>query len=71
MSFEGVTKDDSFLSDIINGNFVDDYDILITGIGTISARFFVTSVAITGTYNDATTFTAEFQSTGAFSYQAA
>lgn len=67
-SFEGVTKDDTFLAAIMAGTFVDDFTIVITGIGQIDARFFLTSVAIQAAYNDATTFSAEFQSSGAFTY---
>lgn len=68
MSFEGITKDGTFISAITGGTFADEYDIEITGIGTITGRFFLASVAINAGYNEAVTFSAEFQSTGAFTY---
>jgi len=69
LSFEGVTKDDTLLADALSGvNNVDSYEIDIDGIGTISGSFFLTSVQINAPYNDATTFTAELQSTGSFTY---
>ncbi len=71
MSFEGITKDGTFIAAIAAGNYADEYDIEITGIGTISGRFFLASVAINAAYNEAATFSAEFQSTGAFTYTAA
>lgn len=71
MSFEGITKNDTFLAALSAGNFTDDYQIEITGIGTIACRFFITSVAINAPYNEGTTFSAEFQSTGDWTYTAA
>lgn len=71
MSFEGITKNDDFIQALIAGNFVDNYQIEITGIGTIAGRFFLASVAINAAYNEATTFSAEFQSTGAIAFDSA
>jgi TP901-1 family phage major tail protein len=71
MSFEGITKNDNFISAIISGNYVDHYEIEIEGIGTLTGKFFLASVAINAAYNEATTFSAEFQSTGAIAYASA
>ncbi len=68
MSFEGITKDGTFIAAITSSTLADEYDIEITGIGTITGRFFLASVAINAAYNEAVTFSAEFQSTGAFTY---
>ena len=68
LSIEGVTKDATFLADITTGANVDDYEIEIPGIGTFTGKFFLTSTALTAPYNDATTFTAELQSTGPFTF---
>lgn len=68
VSVEGVTKDASFISDIATGSNVDDYEIIIPGIGTFEGRFFLASTALTAPYNEAVTFTAELQSTGPFTF---
>lgn len=68
LSVEGVTKDAVFLNDLATGSNVDDYEIEIPGIGTFTGKFFLTSTALTAPYNDATTFTAELQSTGPFTF---
>jgi predicted secreted protein len=68
LSIEGITKDGAFLSDITNDAFVDSYEILITGIGTLAGMFFVVNAAITGPYNEASGFSAEFQSTGVWTF---
>lgn len=68
LSVEGVTKDAVFLNDLATGANVDDYEIEIPGIGTFEGKFFLTSTALTAPYNDATTFTAELQSTGPFTF---
>lgn len=66
MSIEGVTKNADFLNQLASGNFVDDYEIEIQGVAIINGSFFLTSCAINAPYNEATTFTAELQSTGSF-----
>lgn len=68
LSLEGITKDSTLLNDLAAGNFADDYEIEIQGIGVLTGRFFIASVAINAPYNEATTFTAELQSTGSFSF---
>ena len=70
MSIEGVTKDAGFMDNIIAGSYTEDLAIEIDGIGTITGRFFIASFAISAPYNEAVTFTAEFQSSGAFEYAA-
>lgn len=70
ISFEGVTKSDEFLADLSNNVFVDAYELEIVGIGTITASFFLASYSLTGAYNEATTFSAELQSTGDWTYLA-
>lgn len=68
MSIEGVTKNAQFLGDITEGSNVDDYEIIIPGIGTFGGKFFLASTALTAPYNEAVTFTAELQSTGPFTF---
>jgi TP901-1 family phage major tail protein len=70
ISFEGITKTDEFLADLSNNVFVDNYELEITGIGTITGNFFIVSYSLTGAYNEATTFSAELQSTGDWTYAA-
>ena len=69
MTFEGITKDSQFLNDLAAGNFVDDYEIEIEGICVINGRFFLTAVEISAPYNEATTFSTQFQSTGTFTVE--
>jgi TP901-1 family phage major tail protein len=69
LSFEGITKDTTLLNALAAGNFVDDYEIEVQGIGVFNGRFFITSVALNAPYNEAVTFTAELQSTGAFTFE--
>ena len=69
LSFEGITRDTTLLNALAGGNFADDYEIDVQGIGVFNGRFFTTSVALNAPHNDAVTFTAELQSTGAFTFE--
>lgn len=71
ISFEGVLKDDTFLSDLDAGTYADDYTVTITGIGDITGEFFITNLTMNGPYREAATFSFELQSTGSWSYTAA
>lgn len=68
MSFEGITKSADFISALTNGDLVDAYEIEIPGIGTIAGTFQITSASISGAYNEASTFTVEFQSSGQWTF---
>ena len=68
ISFEGVVKDANFLNQLAGGNFVDDYEIEIQGIGVLNGRFFITAVELSAPHNEAAAVTCELQSTGAFSF---
>jgi TP901-1 family phage major tail protein len=71
VSVEGVTKNGKFIAALLSGANVTPYEIEITGIGTLAGSFFLTSTALTAPYNEASTFTAELQSTGDVTYTAA
>lgn len=72
MSIEGVTKDGALIA-LASGSsgLIEDVEITFPGVGTIAGDFFVASVEIGATYNEATTFSASLQSSGAYTYTAA
>lgn len=72
MTIEGVTKDDALIA-LASGSsgLLEGVEITLPGVGTIAGDFFVASVEIGATYNEATTFSASLQSSGAYTYTAA
>jgi predicted secreted protein len=50
---------------------LENYTILITGLGTFSGNFYLSSFALTGEQADAITFTASIQSSGTITWTAA
>ena len=73
MSIEGVAKDvasfNSLLSLAMSGtDIMDDFSILYPGIGTIAGSFVLASVEMGAPYNEAVTFSASIQSSGAFTF---
>ena len=70
MSVEGLTKDDVLRGAALSGSslLLTDVTVEYPNGDTISGDFFMNSLEETGTYNDAMTFTASFQSSGAFTY---
>ena len=72
MSVEGVTKDGALIA-LASGSsgLIEDVEITFPGIGTIAGDFFVASVELGAAYNEASTFSASLQSSGAYTYTAA
>ena len=72
MSIEGVTKDGALIA-LASGSsgLIEDVEITFPGIGTIAGDFFVASVELGAAYNEASTFSASLQSSGAYTYTAA
>jgi len=72
MTIEGVTKDGALIA-LASGSsgLIEGVEITFPGIGTIAGDFFVASVEVGATYNEATTFSASLQSSGAYTYTAA
>ena|SRR5688572_4481888 len=68
LSVEGVAKNANFIDALTSDQFVDEYTIEIDGIGVFNGRFFLASTSVSAPYNDAVTFSAEFQSTGAWTF---
>jgi len=71
---EGVLKDDTLLALIADptGNFSEDFEIDIAGIGTFTGQFGLTSFNPTGGMGaEAVTFTANIVSNGSITYTAA
>lgn len=70
MTLEGVAKNSAFLSLITNGNLTDTYVLDIEGIGEITCTFNVVDLSFNAPYNEATTFSVELQSSGAWTFAA-
>lgn len=70
LSIEGVTKDDTLLAAIAAGANLKLTDITINypDGATMAGDFFLNSLEESGPYNEAVTFTASLQSSGAFVY---
>lgn len=70
MSVEGLTKDDVLRQAALSGSslLLTDITVEYPNGDSLSGDFFMTSLEETGTYNDAVTFTASFQSSGEFTY---
>lgn len=66
ISVSGVTKDDVLRADAVNGNTLQAYTLEFEDGSTVTGDFFLASYTETGTYNEAVTFEAEVQSSGAF-----
>jgi predicted secreted protein len=71
LSVEGITKDDDLRDLAASGGT----GLMLTNItleypdgGTLAGNFFLNSFEETGTYNEAVTFSASLQSSGAFTY---
>lgn len=69
MTIEGVTKDGALIA-LASGSsgLIEGVEITFPGVGTIAGDFFVASVEVGATYNEATTFSASLQSSGAYAY---
>lgn len=72
MTIEGVTKDGALIA-LASGSsgLIEGVEITFPGVGSIAGDFFVASVEVGATYNEATTFSASLQSSGAYTYTAA
>jgi TP901-1 family phage major tail protein len=69
LSLEGITKDDALIAAAVEGTaLIDDCEIILPSGATISGSFRFNSLELGAPYNEAVTFTATVQSTGAFAY---
>ena len=68
ISISGVTKDNVLKIDWFGNTRTKPVVITYPDGGVINGDFFLASYTDTGPYNDATTFEAELQSTGAITY---
>lgn len=73
LSIEGVTQNTTWLTATTESStsLLKSYEIVITGIGTIAGNFRLNSYELGAPYNDAVTFSASLQSSGAFTFTAA
>ena len=70
VSVSGVTKDDVLRADAVNGVTLQAYTLEFEDGSTVTGNFFLATYTETGTYNEAVTFEAEIQSSGAFTFTA-
>jgi len=74
MTVEGVLRQDDFVErflDPTSGDpYIDEYTLVIPGIGTIVGDFAIGSFELGAPYNEATTFTASIQSSGVWTFTA-
>ena len=68
ISLSGVSKDETLKTDWFAGNRTKEATITYADGGTLVGSFFLASFNETGTYNEATVFEAELQSSGAVIY---
>lgn len=68
ISLSGVTKSDTLREDWINGTRTQPATIAYSNGATLTGTFYLATYNETGVYNDAVTFEAEIQSTGAVLY---
>lgn len=70
LSVEGITKDDDLRAVAAAGTglMLTDVTIEYPDGAVLAGNFYLASVEETGTYNEAVTFSASLQSSGAFTY---
>lgn len=68
ISLSGVTRDDKLKQDWFSGNRTKTATLTYPDGGVVTGEFYLANYNETGTYNDATTFDAELQSTGVTTY---
>ena len=69
LSIEGVAKDPTLLTSVMSTtDITETLSILFPTIGTIAGDFVVASFEVAAPYNEAATFTASLQSSGAFTF---
>ena len=68
LSVSGLTKSDLLKQDWFAGNRTKVATLTYPDGGVLSATFYMANYTDTGPYNDATTFEAEFQSSGPATY---
>ena len=70
MSVEGIMKNTTdFLGVAMSTtNIIEGYSILFPGLGTLAGDFVVTGFEVGAAYNEAATFSATLQSSGAFTF---
>lgn len=72
LSVEGLTKDDDLKQAAIEGTtLIEAYTIEFPSGATVDGDFRLNNLELGAEYNAAITFTAEIQSTGAYTYTAA
>lgn len=70
ISVDGVTKDDDLiaLAAAGGGNLVEEYTLDFPTLGSFVGNFYIGTLELGAAYQDAVTFSATIQSTGAFVY---
>lgn len=70
MSVDGITKDNSLRNTALSGGtlLLTNINVTFPNGDTITGDFYLASVEESGAYNDALTFSASFQSSGAWTY---
>lgn len=67
---EGILEDSTLIADILGAGSVllQSYTILITGLGTFTGNFYISSIQIGAEQDGAITFTASLQSSGTVTF---
>ena len=71
MAVEGIITQDEWVGIALDPdatNFLEQYALVIPGLGTISGDFFLGNFELGAEYQDATTFSATVQSSGKWTY---
>jgi len=73
MSVEGLLRQDDFLGTLLDPapqTFLEEYTLVIPGIGEITGDFFLGSFELGAPHNEATTFSTSLSSSGAWVFTA-
>lgn len=68
ITVSGVTKDEILKENWFDGDRTKELEITFPNGSTLTGQFFLASYSETAPYNDAVTFEATFNSTGAFTF---
>ncbi len=73
MSIDGILKDADLISAAVTGGslLISEYKLNIPGIGEFEGDFYLGSIELGASYNEAVTFSATVQSSGQFTFTAA
>jgi len=71
MTVEGILRQDDWALQALDpatSNFLEQYALVIPGLGTITGDFFIGNFEVGAPYNESVTFSATVQSSGAWTF---